>query len=878
MSNPLGRMRRWASIAVMAALIGALNVPAAAAPTDSDGDGIADTDDVVANIGTIVSTDMPTQQSSTYAAATADHAVDGNRNGHHYQGQSVSITANDGPWWQVNLGRVHTLDGINLYNRTDGTSERLGGAVVMIATRPFTSTMTLDEARHNANWTFTLPNNPGGLIQIPIETRSAQYVRVQLPSGRSPYLQLAEVDVIGVPGMLNDADGDFVIDAEDTIVNTGSVISTGATASQSSVWTGRPNVSAGAAVDGNREGGRDESHALAITDDDAPWWTADIGGWHSVNGINIWNRTDGSQTLLAGAEVLLAADAFSATMTHTEARAHAVWAATIGADPGNLVQLAVPDETARFVRVQLNDGRHLGLAEVDVIATASLGDIDADGVADVDDTVANTGTVVSTGKPAIQSSDYAIATAERAVDGNRNGHHYQAQSVSITANDGPWWQVDLERLHTIDGINLYNRTDGTGERLANAVVMIAEQPFGSGMSLAEARAHAVFAFDIGANPQALTQIDVPDTAGQYVRIQLPSSRSPYLQLAEVDVLGIPGIPGDADADAVPDAEDIVANRGSIVSTDRPATQSSTYSDDTADRAVDGNRSPNLADDSIAITSNDGPWWQVDLERLQSINGINLYNRGDGSASRLAHAVVMIADRPFTTTMSLSEAQSHATWTYAVGTATPYLTQLAVPDVVGRYVRIQLPSGTTPFLQLAEVDVIAEPDLGDADGDGIANHADQVSNSPIVSAGQLATQSSTYQTLTADRAVDGNRSGDMADNSIAITADNEPWWQVDLGALHTVDGVNVYNRVTGASERLGGAVVMVAAEPFTADMGVAAARSHASWTFTIPFRPGYLTQIDVPDIDGRYLRIQLPANRSSYLQLAEVDVTGTLPTP
>lgn len=178
-------------------------------------------------------------------------------------------------------------------------------------------------------------------------------------------------------GPQRDLDGDYVPNDEDTVENVGTIVSTGRPATQSSTWTGRPNSGADAAVDGQRDGGRDPNQRIAITDDDEPWWELDLETWRTISGINIWNRTDGGQHLLDGAEVLLGDEPFG-DVSLADARAAATWSTAITTGI-NVVQLEVPDTSARYVRIQLAAGGtpYLGLAEVDVLATTTQANLSA---------------------------------------------------------------------------------------------------------------------------------------------------------------------------------------------------------------------------------------------------------------------------------------------------------------------------------------------------------------------------------------------------------------------------------------------------------------------------------------------------------------------
>jgi glucose/arabinose dehydrogenase/azurin len=93
--------------------------------------------------------------------------------------------------------------------------------------------------------------------------------------------------------------------------------------------------------------------------------------------------------------------------------------------------------------------------------------------------------------------------------------------------------------------------------------------------------------------------------------------------------------------------------------------------------------------------------------------------------------------------------------------------------VGRYVRVELPRQGT--LTLAEVQVTS-------DGQNIARSG-------------KATQSSTSNGGSADRAIDGRTDGSFGSGTQTHSIENEnnPWWEVDLGSERPIDSVTVWNR-------------------------------------------------------------------------------------
>ncbi len=109
---------------------------------------------------------------------------------------------------------------------------------------------------------------------------------------------------------------------------------------------------------------------------------------------------------------------------------------------------------------------------------------------------------------------------------------------------------------------------------------------------------------------------------------------------------------------------------------------------------------------------------------------------------------------------------------------------------GRYVRIELP-GRNKTLTLAEVEVFSE-------GRNVARQG-------------KATQSSTSNGGDASKAIDGNKSGKFGDGGQTHSAEgeNNPWWEVDLGAQVPIQSIVIYNRTDdGLGKRLNNYTVKV----------------------------------------------------------------------
>ena len=83
---------------------------------------------------------------------------------------------------------------------------------------------------------------------------------------------------------------------------------------------------------------------------------------------------------------------------------------------------------------------------------------------------------IARGSKAKQSSTGFNGPPHLAIDGNTNGHYFNAKSTTHTAiENDPWWELDLAATKQVDRIVIWNRTDGgrgTMERLKNFKVLL----------------------------------------------------------------------------------------------------------------------------------------------------------------------------------------------------------------------------------------------------------------------------------------------------------------------------------------------------------------------------------------------------------------------
>mmetsp|Transcript_46388 Transcript_46388/g.68492 ORF Transcript_46388/g.68492 Transcript_46388/m.68492 type:complete len:339 (-) Transcript_46388:423-1439(-) len=119
----------------------------------------------------------------------ASKALDGDKN-HSYDGKSVTATNEEAnPWWQVDLGGVHTIEHVVLYNRMDCCSDRLKNFHVEL----------MDQNKEGA-WEVTADvkqDDEAGPITLTKfkEGSKGKIVRVRLEG--TGVLSLAEVEVYG---------------------------------------------------------------------------------------------------------------------------------------------------------------------------------------------------------------------------------------------------------------------------------------------------------------------------------------------------------------------------------------------------------------------------------------------------------------------------------------------------------------------------------------------------------------------------------------------------------------------------------------------------------------------------------------------------------
>lgn len=139
-----------------------------------------------------------------------------------------------------------------------------------------------------------------------------------------------------------------------------------------------------------------------------------------------------------------------------------------------------------------------------------------------------------------------------------------------------------------------------------------------------------------------------------------------------------------------------------------------------------------------------------------------------------------------------------------------------------------------------------------------NWVDQETGLPNLALGKEASQSSTFSTAIAPRAVDGNTDGNWNAGSVTATRyEPEGWWQVDLGYTADIGTVVLYNRTDCCQERLTKFDILVSHNAETWEMV-------ASYDGEALTRVGFAMRTR-----GRYVRVQ--SHLYDHLSLAEVQV-------
>jgi hypothetical protein len=291
------------------------------------------------------STQSSTLQGAPTAVASA--ANDGNTDGNFFDGSVTATNLEFNPWWQVDLGVSAAIGSINIWNRTDCCGSRLNDYWVFVSDTPFLPTDTPATLQFRPGTFSSHQVNAPNPMSIIAPVAQGRYVRVQLTGAN--YLSLAEVQVLGVPAVVNPN------------------LAQGKGATQSSTLPGTPTAAASSAVDGNTDGNFFDGSVTATNLDANAWWQVDLGASATVNSVTVWNRTDCCGARLNDYWVFISDTPFQPTDTPATLQFRTgTFGSHITGAPNPSITTAA-GVRGRYVRVQLSGTNYLSLAEVQVI-------------------------------------------------------------------------------------------------------------------------------------------------------------------------------------------------------------------------------------------------------------------------------------------------------------------------------------------------------------------------------------------------------------------------------------------------------------------------------------------------------------------------------
>lgn len=442
--------------------------------------------------------------------------------------------------------------------------------------------------------------------------------------------------------------------------------------------------------------------------------------------------------------------------------------------------------------------------------------------------------------------------ARQAIDGNVSTYWDAGRG-----NNAGWLSVDLGKQHNINGVNVaFGKFDENGEYeyIRKGITFEIEtsidgnnftkRKFFSGTGVENISTPSIIPKKtFFTSKQAINDVLLENNPkARYVRVNITDANNQHFGILRLKVKG----------DEVPGVN--IAPQGK-------ASQSSTWNDNVASRAIDGNTSGDWNAGQITHTNKGSQnYWTLDLGVVRDISVIKIWNRSDCCSERLRNFHVFVSDSPFNgITVAASQAQPGVFDNYIEGIAGA-TTNVSV-NRTGRYVRIQLAdtdaTSTDNVLSLAEVEVFTPS----------VNLALQ----------GKASQSSTWNQSVASRAIDDNTGGNWHSEEVTHTdLGSQNYWDLDLGAIKSINSIKIWNRTDCCSNRLTNFHVFVSNNPFT---GATVADSKGqTGVFEYYNVDAASTTTNIPvNRTGRYVRIQLEntdANSGdNVLSLAEVQVFG-----
>ena len=172
------------------------------------------------------------------------------------------------------------------------------------------------------------------------------------------------------------------------------------------------------------------------------WLEIDLGSVKPIGHMVVHNRRDCCGQRLNAAQVVVSS-------APCDASPQALFSAPLGPVAQPTLRIEPPvGLSARYICIRNPAAEPLSIAEIEVYAGIYAG-------------------------KARQSSVVFGASADRAIDGNIDGHYPRGSVTHTAGNDSgptdsaPWIEVDLGKPVPVGAVTIYNRTDCCGDRINN---------------------------------------------------------------------------------------------------------------------------------------------------------------------------------------------------------------------------------------------------------------------------------------------------------------------------------------------------------------------------------------------------------------------------
>ncbi|MDT0540920.1 BspA family leucine-rich repeat surface protein [Croceitalea sp. P059] len=669
--------------------------------TINDGGKAVDCEETECTSFTNIALNKIATQSSTYGDGVASIAIDGNTFGDSPWTADATlqhtISGEFQSWWQVDLGEISTIKGLNIFNRTDKLQGRLNNFYILISETPFSETATLSELLTDGTiFNYFFEGEAGLEENFDFET-NGRYVRVQL-SGIGT-LHLAEVEVMGCAGELTQRP--FVTtwktdnpgESEDNQISIPTF--DGETYDYFVDW-GDGTTSENVTADITHSYAVPGSYTVSISGEFPRIYFNYYGDSNKLLSVDEWGSIKWSsmEDAFSGARNLdvIAEDVPDLSQVITTRNMFANCRnlkGTISFDNWDVSNIENMDSMfvwALLFNQQLSEWDVSNVKNMNYMFGFNLefnGDISNWNTPNVE----------------IMAGMFDTANSFNQDIGNWNVSKVKDMSYMFLSSETfnqniSGWDVSnvTKMTETFQSAPLFDQ-DLSSWRVLNVTDM--SRMFQSSGLSNENYDKTLIGWSLLLSLQNGVQLDAP--SNQYCSSQE----------ARQSIIDNYGWTINDGGKAI-GCEETECTSFTNIALNKMATQSSTYGDGVASIAVDGNTfgdSPWTASATLqhTVSGEFQPWWQVDLGETSSIKGITIFNRSDKLQARLNNFYILISETPFSETATLSELLVDDNILNYFFEGEAGLEDNVDFDTNGRYVRIQL--SETGTLHMAEVEVL-----------------------------------------------------------------------------------------------------------------------------------------------------------------------------